>query len=147
VTHGYLKYKTGRPLLRGIGIGLLLAVLVGAWWWVSMRDGGTEATEGDTTTTTPNVVAHPKQVIIPVGSYENRAGAKDNAEQAHRQFGRAGTLWSSDYTNLRPKWWVAYVGPWPHTKEGLAAAEAVRRRLPTTGRTKKFNVVTIQRRA
>jgi hypothetical protein len=136
----YWQRKKGRPWARGFVAGfvagaLVVVVLLGApraWRTWKDRDVATGPTTtvdaAPRTTTGPP----PRFYITREGSYKSRAEAEKKAAGLRRRFphSRVHVLRSADFHGLHPGWWVPYVGPFPHTEQGRAAAQAAHRRLP-----------------
>jgi hypothetical protein len=127
-----VKIKRVRPLRRYIAVAVIVAVaVIGvpkalAWWQAPGGNGKVE---------TPPPVAS-WQYVVETGTFPTKAEATRHTEglQGDFHFNRAGVMpcdeyRANDHRGLSAHQWMSTVGPWPHTAQGRAAAQAAVRKL------------------
>jgi hypothetical protein len=107
-------------------VAMIVATLAGA--------GGALPNPAAPPSTRPPVLILPermeRQYIVQVASMTHHDQATQAARGLRaRGYRKAGVLRSDHYQELRPGYWVTYVGPYPPTERGRAQARTVQRRL------------------
>ena len=114
---------------------VVAVVFVGVVARVSLRSVGgrpsvTRSVADPTPTPVPSASQGAMTLIVQVSSQPSRRQAQAAAQRLIARGVRAKVLRSDDYSPLNTGFYVVYLGPYPETGTGRAAAERVRSTLP-----------------
>lgn len=107
------------------GVGAVVAVLLVLAGLHAVTGGADTSLAATTTVSDDSQRLGGHSRIVQVASDRDCASARASAGRLRKRGIRAGVLRSGDYAPLRSGYCVVYVGPYPRTRAGQRAAEAV----------------------